>query len=154
DNSNTITATSGTISNILATAVDISRGVGTTPLNITLTSVSSSGGTSDGISIQNTTGSFSVVGDGTNTSLGGNGSGGTITNKSGADGATAEGIGVYLNNVSNITLRRMTINGTNQNYGIRGTTVTAATVEYSTIGGANGTNVALDEGSIIFHRLT
>jgi len=38
--------------------------------------------------IQNTTGSFSVVGDGTTTTQGGNGSGGTIANKSGANGST------------------------------------------------------------------
>ena len=38
---------------------------------------------------------------------------------SGADGTTA-GTGVYLDNVQAVTLRRMTINGTNQNYGLRG----------------------------------
>ena len=75
--------------------------------------------------IQNTTGSFTVVGDGANTAVGGNGSGGTIANKSGANGSTTTGIGVLSQQrTTNVTLRRMTINGTNQNFGVRGTSVT------------------------------
>jgi hypothetical protein len=153
DNSNTITSTSGTINSGTATAVNINRTGGTTPLNMTLTSVSSSGGSATGVMIQNTTGSFTVVGDGANIAVGGNGSGGTIANKSGANGSTATGIGVYLNNATNITLRRMTINGTNQNFGIRGTGVNGCIVEYSTVNGVNGDDAAVDEGSIIFDGL-
>lgn len=153
DNTNTITTTSGTINSSTATAVNVNRTAGTTPLNMTFTSLSSSGGTADGVMIQNTTGSFTVVGDGVNTAVGGNGSGGTIANKSGATGSTTTGIGVYLNNATNVTLRRMTINGTNQNYGVRGTNVTGCVVEYSTVNGANGDSAAADEGSIIFDGL-
>ena len=58
-------------------------------------------------------------GDGSNSSVGGNSSGGTIGNKSGADGAV-NGNGIYLNSTSNVVLRRMTINGINQNFGIQG----------------------------------
>jgi hypothetical protein len=94
-----------------------------------------------------------VTGDGTNTSVGGNSSGGTIANKSGADGSTTTGSGVFLNSTSNVVLRRMTINGTNQNFGIRGVTVTGVTVEYCTLGGTNGNNTGADEGSIIFDGL-
>jgi Bacterial Ig domain/Calx-beta domain len=153
DNTNTITTTSGTINSGTATAVNINRTGGTTPLNMTFTSLSSSGGTATGVMIQNTTGSFTVVGDGTNTTVGGNGSGGTIANKSGSNGSTTTGIGVYLNNALNVTLRRMTINGTNQNFGIRGTNVTGCNIEYSTVNGANGDDAILDEGSIIFDGL-
>ncbi|HXM50552.1 MAG TPA: Ig-like domain-containing protein, partial [Pyrinomonadaceae bacterium] len=153
DNTNTITTTSGTINSSTGTAVNINRTSGTTPLNMTFTSLSSSGGTADGVIIQNTSGSFTVVGDGVNTTVGGNGSGGTIANKSGTTGSTTTGIGIYLNNATNITLRRMTINGTNQNYGVRGTSVTGCTLEYSTVNGANGDSAGADEGSIIFDGL-
>jgi len=153
DNTNTITTTSGTISSGTATAVNISRTAGTTPLNMTFTSLSSTGGSATGVMIQNTTGSFTVVGDGVTTTVGGNGSGGTIANKSGSNGSTTTGIGVYLNNAMNVTLRRMTINGTNQNFGVRGTNVTGCTLEYSTVNGVNGDDILVDEGSIIFDGL-
>ena len=38
-----------------------------------------------------------------------------------------------LNSTSNVVLRRMTITGTNQNYGIRGTGVSGFTLEYSPV---------------------
>ena len=118
----------------------------------------------NGIVVQNLAGSFTVNGDGANTSVGGNGSGGTISNMIGAD-STAQtapfaGVGVYLNNVQNITLRRMTINGANQNYGIRGFAVNGFTLEYCTVSGTNGTAAILDapeeagEGSIYFGNST
>jgi uncharacterized repeat protein (TIGR01451 family) len=156
ENTNTITTTSGAINTGSGTAVNISKASGTTPLVLSLTSVSSSGGTNDGISLVNTSGSFSVNGDGANLSVGGNSTGGTIANKSGADGSVTSGIGVYLNNASNVTLRRMTINGTNQNYGIRGFNVNTFTLEYATVAGTNGTVVSpgapntAGEGSICF----
>ena len=125
--------------------------------------ISASGG-SNGIVVQNLAGSFTVNGDGANTSVGGNGSGGTISNMTGAD-STAQtapfaGVGVYLNNVQNITLRRMTINGANQSYGIRGFAVNGFTLEYCTVSGTNGTAAILDapeeagEGSIYFGNST
>ncbi|HEX3146069.1 MAG TPA: Ig-like domain-containing protein, partial [Pyrinomonadaceae bacterium] len=154
ENTQTITSTSGTISNSGATAIDISRTSSTTPLSINLTSVSSTGGTSDGISLQKTSGSFTINGD-SSTTVGGNGSGGTIANKSGADGSTSSGIGIYLNNASNVTLRRMTVNGTNQNFGINGVSVTNFTMEYCTVNGTEGTNQAgSGEGGVYFFDLT
>jgi hypothetical protein len=157
NNTGTITSTSGTIAAPNATAINIDGPAGLTPLNLTLTSVTSSGGTANGISIQDTSGTgFNIVGDGSNTSVGGNSSGGTIAGKSGADNNNAQGIGIFLSNVSNITLRRMTINGTNQNFGIRGLVVNNFTLEYSTVGGTNGTTGSLPapnnagEGSIYF----
>ncbi|HJQ22327.1 MAG TPA: hypothetical protein VKA60_00335, partial [Blastocatellia bacterium] len=89
--------------------------------------------------------------------VGGNATGGTISNKSGTDGSTTAGIGIYLNNVQNITLRRITISGTNQNYGIRAFAVNGFTLEYSTVGGTNGTTAGIDnygEGSVYFGNAT
>ncbi len=66
DNTQTITATSGTIGTSGATGVEMSRASSTTPLAMALTSVSTAGGP-NGIFLKNTSGSFSVNGDGTNT---------------------------------------------------------------------------------------
>jgi hypothetical protein len=113
----------------------------------------------DGIVLTNTTGNFTVDGDGTNTSTGGNASGGTIQHTVGADNTTG-GIGVRLNNATNVTLRRMRIND-NPNYAIRGTAVSGFTLEYSTVNGNNGTSSTADldasipgEDSVRFTNLT
>src|SRR5215213_2088243 len=140
DNTNTITATSGTIGTTTGTAVEITRASSTTPLAMVLTSVSSNGAP-NGIMLRNTSGSFSVNGDGANTAVGGNSTGGTISNSAGADGATS-GNGVYLENAANVTLRRVRINGTNQNNGIRGLNTSNFTLEFSTVNGTNGTSTA------------
>ena len=66
--------------------------------------------------------------------------GGTIANKSGTDGSTTQGIGIYLNNTSNVVLRRMSITGVNQNFGIRGFGVTNFTLQYCTVGSPTPTN--------------
>ena len=142
-----LTVNSVTVTNTSGSGVSLSNGA----LAVTLDSVSASNG-ANGIFLSSTTGSFTVDGDGSNTSLGGNASGGTIANMSGADGTTA-GTGVYLSNAQNVTLRRMTINGTNQNFGIRGLGVTNFTLQYSTVAGVNGTSTPSREGSVIFDNL-
>jgi large repetitive protein len=152
DNTQTITTTSGTIGTTTGTAVEITRASSTTPLAMVLTSVSSSGA-ANGIMLRNTSGTFTVVGDGANTTVGGNNTGGTITNATGADGATS-GNGVYLENAANVTLRRLRVNGTNQNHGIRGVNTSNFTLEFSTVTGTNGTSAALDEGAVNFDNLT
>lgn len=136
------------VTTTIGTAVDLNGTGGT----MSLIRASASGG-SNGIVLQNTTGSFTVVGDGTDTALGGNGSGGTLSGMTGANGAVA-GNAVYLNNAQNVTLRRMLINGTNQNHGIRGIAVSNFTLEYSTVTGTNGTTAGLSEGSVVFDNLT
>jgi hypothetical protein len=149
-----------TVDSSNATAIDIDGPAGLTTLGMTLVSVNSAGGTADGISLQDTNGSFSVLGDGTNTAVGGNSTGGTISNKSGADNNNAQGVGVFLSNVTNITLRRVTVNGTNQNYGVKGFSVNNFTLEYSTVGGTNGTAASLTtpenygEGAVYFGNAT
>jgi hypothetical protein len=147
---NTITTTTGTALNVANTTIGAN--------NLEFRSISSNGGTGNGIILDNTgsSGGLKVVGDGTNTSVGGNSSGGTIANKGGADLNFTQGIGIYLNNTRNVVLRRMTVNGTNQNYGIRGNNVNGFVLEYSTVGGTNGTAESLasnenyGEGSIHF----
>ena len=107
----------------------------------------------NGIVLISTTGTFTVEGDGTNTSVGGNASGGTIRNTIGADGATG-GNAIFLQNATGVTLRRMTISGTNQNNGIRGITISNFILEFSTVTGTNGTNGAGDESAVQFDNLT
>jgi methionine-rich copper-binding protein CopC len=152
----TITGTN-TIVTTTATALNVSNtNIGAS--GITFQSISSSGGSNTGIILDTTggAGGLTVTGDGANATVGGNASGGTIANKSGADNSTTTGIGIYLNNTANVVLRRMTINGTNQNFGIRGFAVNNFTLEFSTVNGTNGTNVApavpngAGEGSIYF----
>jgi VCBS repeat-containing protein len=149
----TLTATTANALNVTNTTI----GAG----GLTFQSISSSGGSSNGIILNNTgtaagNGGLTVTGDGTNTSIGGNSSGGTIANKTGADLSFATlGTGIYLNNTRDVVLRRMTVNGTNENGGIRGTNVTNFTLEYSTVAGSNGTNFNSapfngGEGSVYF----
>lgn len=145
---NSITSTTGTALNVVSTTIGVS--------NLNFQSISSNGGSATGIILDDTgiAGGLEVNGDGSNTSVGGNSSGGTISNKTGSDGSTTLGIGIYLNNTQNVVLRRMTVNGTNQNFGIKGTNVIGFIMEYCTVGGTNGDNVGLDEGSVIFSQLT
>jgi hypothetical protein len=159
----TVTATGGgsTLVSTTAAALNVANTtIGAGGLNFQ--SVSSSGGTGNGIILDNTgsTAGLTVNGDGSNTAVGGNSTGGTISNKSGADLNPTNGIGIYLNNTANVVLRRMTINGTNQNYGIRGNQVNGFVLEYSTVGGTNGTAALLatpenyGEGAIHFGNAT
>ena len=154
NNSNTITATSGTISTSAAlgttnaAAVEITRGTGTTPLALSLTSVSTNGGT-NGIILTNTSGSFTVTGDGANAQ---NGTGGTIQNLSGADGTT-QGRGISLSNVSNFSIRQMNLLNFS-NFAIRGSSVTGFSMVYSAITGINGSAAAaFDEAAINIDNL-
>ena len=148
----TINSMSGAINGGIATAVFIDNVV----LGMTLTSVTSQGGTLPGIDISNTTGQFTVVGDGSDTSQGGNATGGTISGKTGANGGgdlctfmTDIGVGILLRNVQNIVLRRMQLNNFS-NWAIWGSNVNVFDFEYSTVSGVNGDNAGDDEGSIAF----
>ena len=126
----TLTTTTGTALNVTNTTIGAS--------GLIFKSISANGG-ANGI-VLNTTGAsggLTVNGDGANTSVGGNSTGGTIQNMSGANGTSA-GVGIYLNSTASVVLRRMTITGTNQNHGIRGFSVSGFTLEYSTISGTNG----------------
>ncbi len=165
DNTNTITATGGTIvtsasvPSTNAAGVEITRASGTTPLLIVLTGVSTTNGT-NGIILNNTSGSFSIIGDNTNTTQGGNASGGTISNMSGADDTTADdgpsngiGIGIYLNNATNVSLRRMTVT-TTSNFGLEVENSNGLTLQYCTFNGTHGDNATQGEGAARFLEMT
>ena len=145
-NGNTLNSSSG------ATCLNVnSSTIGSGNLNFQ--SITSVGGTAPGIVLDNTgaNGGLTVNGDGTNTAKGGNGSGGTIANKTGADGSTTTGIGIYLNNTSNVILRRMQLNDF-QNLGVFGTSVNGFTLQYSTINGSNGTSSGSNDACLAFGK--
>ncbi|MDG4550387.1 MAG: Ig-like domain-containing protein [Candidatus Contendobacter sp.] len=110
----------------------------------------SSGGANNGIVLDNTgaLGGLTVTGTGTA------GSGGAITNKSGADNSTTSGIGIYLNNTRNVSLNWMQIND-HSNFAIRGDNVTNFAMDRTIVSGANGTNIAATprEASVLFNGL-
>jgi hypothetical protein len=113
---------------------------------LSFTSISANGGT-NGIVLNNTTGSFTVTGTGAA------GSGGTIQSMTGLDGAT-DGIGVYLSNAQNVSLNWMQIND-HSNFAIRGDNVTNFAMDRTVVSGANGTNIAATprEASVLFNGL-
>ena len=140
---NSIAAGTGTALDIANTTI----GSG----NVTFQSISSNGGSATGI-ILDTTGSVGglhVTGVGTTA-----GSGGTIANKAGSDGATASGNGIYLNNTSGVQLADMQLNDF-QNYGISGTNVTNFTLDHTVVSGTNGTlQGGIGEGDVYFTGLS
>ena len=145
---NTISSTGGTALNVTNTNIGAS--------DLTFRSISSSGGTATGI-ILDTTGSAGGLhvtgldsGDaGTDPDAG---SGGTIANKTGADGATTTGNGIYLNNTSDVRLAGMQLNDF-QNSAIRGFSVTGFSLEDSVISRTIGNNTGPIEGRSPSERL-
>ena len=139
---NTITTSTGTALNVVNTTIGAS---GLTFKSITTTASS----TNSGIILDTTgsSGGLSVTGDGSNTAKGGNGTGGTISNKTQTADGNSSGNGIYLNNTSNVVLRRMQLNDF-ENSAIRALSVTNFTLQYSTISGASGNSSAATEGAI------
>ncbi len=141
-----IVDTTGTISTTNVAAVDITGTGGGVSLGVTFASVSSTGSSTNGINLDTTTGSFTVTGTGPA------GSGGTIADiLTGSNGASA-GIGVRLNNATNVSLSSMQLNDF-FNFAIRGTNVTNFDLTDTTINGANGNSAAFDEGGVSFSNL-
>lgn len=142
---NTISSTSGTGLNVTNTTIGAS--------GLTFRSISSGSGansTANGIILNSTgaTAGLTVVGNGSA------GTGGTIQHKTGADGSSTQGSGIFLNNTRSISLDRMQLNDF-QNYGIVGTTVTNFTLTNSTINGTNGTlQGGIGEGDVYFTGLS
>ena len=163
----TITTTSGDITTTTASRSKSPARLppSRTPLSMTLNKVSANGA-SNGIILTNMNGpgaavGFSVVGDGSNTTVGGNDSGGIIQNTTGGDDdspADAGGIGVRLVDVDEVALRRMTLT-TQANFGIYGERVTNFTFEFSKLNGTNGTaaginNINNSDATVVFNELT
>ncbi len=139
DNTMTITTTSGTINATGATAVEITRASSTTPLAVSLTSVSANGGSTNGIVLTRTSGSFTVTGNG-NTSVGGDNSGGTLQNLT---------RGVLLNTATNVSFTNVRILNTSDD-GIDGTLVTNFTFKNGNIDNS-GTGLGVDTSNIGFN---
>ena len=128
-------------------------------LNATLLDVSvTGGGTTTGVFLKNTGagGQFVVTGTGTTV-----GSGGTIANITGDDvgsvgGAATTGTGIYMENVSNVSLSNMIFGssaiGQNliSNFGIRGESVNNFTLTDSEFRGTFGNTTSMDEDTIRF----
>ncbi|RYD21545.1 MAG: hypothetical protein EOP88_11010, partial [Verrucomicrobiaceae bacterium] len=111
-------------------------------------SISSNGGGNNGITLDTTgsTAGLTVTGDGSNAR---NGSGGGILNKTGGDGSTTSGNGIYLNNTSAVSLA--SLNLTNfENLAIFGKAVNGFTLRGTTISGTIGNNTASNDAAIGF----
>ena len=138
----TVTGSTNTIDTTTATALNIVNtniGAG----DATFRSISSNGGSAAGI-ILDTTGSaggLHVIGNGTDDS------GGTIANKTGANGSTTTGVGIYANNTAELQLNLMQLNGFD-NFAIRGADINGFTLSNSDINGNNGNDGGFDEGAI------
>jgi hypothetical protein len=128
---NTINSGTGTALNIANTTIGAN--------DLTFQTISSNGGSATGI-ILDTTGSaggLHVTGTGTAAS------GGTIANKTGADGSTTTGVGIYLNNTADLQLANMQLNDF-QNYAIRGVSVNGFTLTNSVLNGVSGNSTSAD----------
>lgn len=134
---NILNTTTATALNVTNTTIGAS--------NLNFQRISSNGGSSTGIILNTTgtTGGLNVTGTGAAAS------GGTIANKTGADGSVTTGIGIYLNSTSNVSLAWMQMNGFS-NFAIRGLNVTGFSLSNSVISGTSGDNGGADEGAIIF----
>ncbi len=140
-NSGSITTTGGIISTTGVTAIEITCTSCTTTLGMSLTSVSADGGL-NGILVSNTTGTFAVIGNGT-TTVGGDGSGGTIQNMT--------NYGVSLTNAQGLSFTNVNISNIGRN-GIDGTDVVGFTFANGTINNV-GTAAAgqFEESNISFN---
>lgn len=136
---NVIVAANGTALSVVNTGIGAS--------GLSFRSISATGG-ANGIVLDNT----GAVNGLQVTGTGAAGTGGTISNLTGADGSSA-GIGVYLNNARSVSLSWMHIADAS-NFAIRGTSVQDFTLASSVVDGVNGTSAALAEGSISFSGLT
>ncbi len=101
DSSGTITVSSGALSTGTATAINIDGPPARTPLAISLTSITSIGGSAPGLLLTDISGTFSIIG------AAGANSGGTIQNK------TTDG--VRLLNVSGVTLTKLLVSNSTDN---------------------------------------
>lgn len=140
---NTIDTTTGMGINIANTTIGAS--------NVIFQSVTSSTSAANvGISLDTTGSSGGLIVTGNAAA----GSGGTIANKTGADGSNTQGIGIYLNDTQSPSFSFMQLNDFS-NFAIKGNNVTGFSLISTVINGVNGTNAnpGFDEGSIRFDNL-
>ncbi|MCX7557399.1 Ig-like domain-containing protein [Xanthomonadaceae bacterium JHOS43] len=136
-------AASGALANTLQTTSATALQVSNTTIGsnrLEFRSISSNGGSSTGIELNNTGSNGGLTVRGT----GAAGTGGTIQNKT---------IGISLTNTQAPSFSWMQLNGFSD-YAIRGTNVVGFTLVNSVINGVNGNSAADDEGSVRFTNLT
>jgi len=156
-NTGRITSASGVVTASGAAAVEVVGPAGRTPLNLQLTSVSSTGGP-NGIVLQNTSaagspGGFRVLGTtGNCTPADSSCTGGRITGTAGADG-TGQGVGVLLQEADSVSLSRMRIDN-HANFAVSGTAVNGFALGASLVDGTNGNSSVHDEAAVSFRELT
>jgi VCBS repeat-containing protein len=165
--SNTLTTTTGTALNVQTTNIgssgltfrSISAGTttGSSGDGIVLDTTGSSGGLTVtgnstgacGGSVSGTTPSLSVT-----AANSADCTGGVIQHKTGSDGSTTSGIGIYLNNTAKVSLTRMWLHDFD-NFGIFGSGVSGLTISNSLFNGSNGTNQnGSGEGAVYFFGLS
>lgn len=140
---NTIASTTGAALNVANTQIGAA--------NLTFQSISAgTGAGSAGVGIS-VIGSGLAAGNGglTVTGTGSPGSGGTIQRKTGADGSTSAGIGIYLQDTKATKLAWMQLNDFD-NSAIAGRNVQGFELTNSVINGVIGTSSAPVEGPIVF----
>ena len=126
---NTMTTTTGTALNVASTTI------GANNLEFrSITAGTAAGSAGVGINLDTTGASGGLRVKGT----GAVGSGGTIQHKTGANGSTTGGIGIYMNATANVQLAWMQLNDFD-NHGIRGIGVTNFRMTDSRITGLSGT---------------
>jgi len=145
---NTVTSSSGTAVYISSTDIG-SSGVSFQSVNVTSTATNGIFLSSTGTAAGN--GSFAVTGNTTSpqtcTQSVPTCDGGHINGTNGSDGTT-DGIGVYLSSTKSPSFTRMHIDGTHQNFGLFGTSVSGITLDNVVMDGTYGTNAADDEGTV------
>lgn len=116
-NFGTLTASEVSVTGDNGAAISLVTG----DLAASFTRISSTGGSVPGINLSNTTGTFTVTGNGGSCTSAATCTGGSIANKTGASEASGTP-GIRLTNVTNVRLNFMNISGNNHS-GILGTTV-------------------------------
>ncbi len=140
---NTITTTSGTALNVAGTNIGSN--------NLEFRSISAgtgSGSVGNGIILDNT-GTAAANGGLTIKGTGGAGSGGTIQHKTGSNGSTTQGIGIYLNQTRNASFSRMQLNDF-ENFAILATDANGFSLQNSVVSGLSGNDAGSDEGAMLF----
>ncbi|MFZ0747827.1 MAG: hypothetical protein WAM70_00610, partial [Pyrinomonadaceae bacterium] len=160
----TLNVASGTVDSTSGAAVSIDGPGALTTLGVSLTKVVSAGGTTPGITVRDTNGTFAVLGTGSACTSAATCTGGSISGKTGASEATGTP-GVRVVNATNFRLTRVNISGNNHS-GILGGNVSGVGVPDSTtnINGfqldtcnitANGDNTVSnpEEGGVILYNV-
>jgi hypothetical protein len=140
---NTIVTTTGTALNVANTAI------GASGLTFRSISAGTGAGSSGNGLVLDSTGTAPANGGLTVTGNSAASTGGTIQHKTGADGSTTSGIGIYLNNTKNPSFSWMQLNDFD-NSAIVGRSVQGFTLQESVINGVIGTSSGPVEGPINF----